>query len=37
TNSPIIITNSDQTSDINFAEATDLIKGETKIADVTMK
>lgn len=37
TNSPIIITNSDQTSEINFAEAIDLIKGETKIADVTMK
>ena len=35
--SPIIITNSDQTASVNFAEATNVVKGETKIVDVTMK
>lgn len=37
TTSPIIITNSDQTASVNFAEATNVVKGETKIVDVTMK
>ncbi|MGV3243932.1 PTS sugar transporter subunit IIA [Staphylococcus sp. 11261D007BR] len=34
--SPVILTNSDQTSSIDFNEQTSLTKGETKVIDVTV-
>ncbi|PTE24156.1 PTS glucose transporter subunit IIA, partial [Staphylococcus equorum] len=34
--SPIIITNSDNTSSLNIEDVNSIIKGETKIVDVTM-
>lgn len=35
--SPVIITNTDQTSAININDVNAIVKGETKVVDVTMK
>ncbi|WP_251517052.1 PTS glucose transporter subunit IIA [Staphylococcus sp. HKU1] len=35
--SPVIITNSDSLTDISSAEVSSLVKGETKVIDVTIK
>ena len=35
--SPVIITNTDQTSAININDVIAIVKGETKVVDVTMK
>ncbi|MGJ5711963.1 PTS sugar transporter subunit IIA [Staphylococcus auricularis] len=34
--SPVIVTNSDQSSSINIADVDHVVKGETKVVDVTM-